>query len=64
MQNFVIIQKSSLRSLAKAVIGTRSLVLLRLKSLIQKSPQKHQDYYTRLSVAGGFCTSESQVPLL
>ena len=49
MQNIVIIQRSSLLYLTEAMVKTGPHVSLGVKPLIQKSPQKHLDYCTRLS---------------
>ena len=50
--------------LAEAVVGTRSQVLLEMRSHIWKTPQEHLDCCAWLSVIGCFCESESWVPLL
>ena len=52
MQNFAIVQRSSLVYLAKAFVGTKSHVLLGVRFFIRKSLQEHLDSYARLSVAG------------
>ena len=64
MQNFVIVQRSSLVYLTEAVVGTRSQASLGVKSLIRGSPPEYLDRCIRLSVAGRFCESESRVPSL
>ena len=64
MQNIVIVQRSSLVYLAEVMVGTRPHVLLDVRPPIQRSPQRHLDCCTRLSVAGCFCESESQMPSL
>ena len=52
MQIIVIIQRSLLVYLAKAMLGTGLYALLSMRFLIQKNPQKHLDYCTWLSVMG------------
>ena len=64
MQNIIIVRRSSLVYLAEAMVGTGPHASLGVRSLIWRSPQKHLDYCTRLSVAGRFCESESRVPWL
>ena len=50
--------------LAEAAVGTGSHTSLGVRSLIWRSPQKHLDRCTRLSVAGRFCKSKSPLPSL